>query len=620
MSQLADVHDAQFEDLLEVLHRTRGFDFTGYKRASLMRRVRRRMADVGIETFHEYSDHLELHAEEFTALFDTLLINVTGFFRDAAAWTTLRKRVVPAIVDGTDGWGNIRGWSAGCASGEEVYTLAMLLAEELGEADFMQRVKLYATDVDDGALTVARAAVYSDRALEAVPVDLREKYFERAGDRWAFRRDLRRSVICGRNDLTMDAPISRVDLLVCRNTLMYLTADTQANILRRFHFALNPTGVLFLGKAEMVLAHADLFSPVDLSNRLYHRVPASPARVLTSRAWPGPRKVAGRSRSVEVAAFDAAPVAQIVVDAGGALVLSNPRAEALLGVRSRDVGHPFHDLELSYRPLELRSLITQVVDSRRPARVADVAWQRAPGVDPVYLEITVTPLTMRGDRAGVVISFVDTSEAKRMRGELERANADLERAYEELHSINEELETTNEELQSTVEEFETTNEELQSTNEQLETMNTELVSTNDELHAVNGELRERRLELDQTGQFLQNLLASLGRAVIVLDRKRQVYAWSRNARDLWGLGPDEVEGCDFLTLDLGLPVAELTAPLARVLDAEPPTMVQLSVDAIDRRGRGQRLRVRITQLLHDGEVTGAVLVMNESATDTLDAS
>ncbi len=105
MSQLADVHDAQFEDLLEVLHRTRGFDFTGYKRASLMRRVRRRMADVGIETFHECSDHLELHAEEFTALFDTLLINVAGFFRDAAAWTTLRKRVIPAIVDGTDGWG-----------------------------------------------------------------------------------------------------------------------------------------------------------------------------------------------------------------------------------------------------------------------------------------------------------------------------------------------------------------------------------------------------------------------------------------------------------------------------------------------------------------------------------
>jgi len=499
VSQPADGDEAQFEELLEVLHRSRGFDFTSYKRASLMRRVRRRMADVGIGSFQEYSEHLELHAEEFTALFDTLLINVTGFFRDAAAWSALRERVLPNIVDETDGWGNIRGWSAGCASGEEVYTLAMLLAEELGEADFKQRVKLYATDIDEDALRRARTAVYSERQLEAVPAHLRAKYFEPMGSQWAFRRDLRRSVICGRNDLTADAPIGRVDVLLCRNTLMYLTADTQASILRRMHFALNPTGVLFLGKAETVLAHGDLFSPIDLPNRLFHKVPASPARVLNDRGWPGQRMAAGQSRSVARAAFDAAPVAQIVIDAAGSLVLANARAEALLGVKARDVGHPFHDLELSYRPLELRSLIKQVVESRRPARVADVAWQRAVGVDAVYLEITVSPLTVRGHRAGVAISFVDASEAKQMRGELERANLDLERAYEELRATNQELETTNEELQSAVEELETTNEELQSTNEELETMNTELVSTNDELHAVNGELRERRLELDQTG-------------------------------------------------------------------------------------------------------------------------
>jgi two-component system, chemotaxis family, CheB/CheR fusion protein len=227
--------DPHFEALLTYLKESRGFDFTGYKRSSLMRRVNRRMNQVDITDYQDYLDYLEVHPDEFTALFNTILINVTGFFRDADAWDYLRSEVLEPMVAGKPGDAPIRVWSAGCASGEEAYTLAMSLAETLGADAFRDRVKIYATDVDEEQLNEARQAIYGERAMEAVPPELAERYFEPNGNRFVFRKDLRRSVIFGRNDLVQDAPISRIDLIVCRNTLMYFNAETQAKILGRFH-------------------------------------------------------------------------------------------------------------------------------------------------------------------------------------------------------------------------------------------------------------------------------------------------------------------------------------------------------------------------------------------------
>jgi two-component system CheB/CheR fusion protein len=252
--------DPQFEALLVYLKEARGFDFTGYKRSSLMRRVGRRMAQVGVPDYADYLDYLQVHPEEFTALFNTILINVTGFFRDAEAWDCLRTEVLPEVIAGKDRDTPVRLWSAGCASGEEAYTLAMVVAETLGMDEFRRRVKIYATDVDEDGLNQARHAAYPERDIHGLAPELLERYFETVGNRYTFRKDLRRSVIFGRNDLVQDAPISRIDLLVCRNTLMYFNAETQARILSRFHFALAPAGVLFLGKAEMLLSHTNLFS------------------------------------------------------------------------------------------------------------------------------------------------------------------------------------------------------------------------------------------------------------------------------------------------------------------------------------------------------------------------
>lgn len=202
--------------LLLHLKENRGFDFTGYKRASLTRRVDYRMAEVGVGDYAEYLEYLEVHTEEFTALFNTILINVTSFFRDAEAWEYLRAEVLPSMLFAKAPDGVIRVWSAGCASGEEAYTLAMILAEALGVEEFRQRVKIYATDVDEEGLTHARQATYDERQVRAVPAELVERYFDQVGGRFYFRKDLRRLVIFGRNDLVQDAPISKIDLLVCR--------------------------------------------------------------------------------------------------------------------------------------------------------------------------------------------------------------------------------------------------------------------------------------------------------------------------------------------------------------------------------------------------------------------
>ncbi len=184
--------DPTFERLLTFLKESRGFDFTGYKRASLMRRVRHQMRQVGVDSFEEYLDVLQVHPEEFTTLFNTILINVTGFFRDPASWRHLENVIVPELIGRSD-HDHIRVWSAGCASGEEAYSLAMVFAEHLGVEQFRDRVKIYATDIDEDALAVARQAVYGERELRDVPIGHRDKYFDVQGNRFSFRKDLRRS-------------------------------------------------------------------------------------------------------------------------------------------------------------------------------------------------------------------------------------------------------------------------------------------------------------------------------------------------------------------------------------------------------------------------------------------
>ncbi|NGN66667.1 PAS domain-containing protein [Streptomyces sp. A7024] len=604
----------ELEELLVFLRESRGFDFSGYKRSSLGRRIRKRMSDVGMKSHADYRDLLETNAEEFNELFNTILINVTSVYRDPDAWTFLAREVLPELIGDAGPDDEIRVWSAGCSSGEEAYSLVILFAEALGIDECVKRVKIYGTDIDDEALRSARAGLYSAKELEPLSPELREKYFEPNGTQFSVRPDLRRRVIFGRHDITSDAPISRLDLLVCRNTLMYFNVEAQTQIVDRFHFALRDGGYLFLGKAEMLLNDTDRFDVVSMRQRVFRRRPGGSGP--TYHAPPAKfRPVTGvetanvsRTRQLRDLVLDAAPGAAVTVDADGLVALVNSHARQQFGLAVGDLGRPFQDLEISYRPVELRSLIDQARKQRRTLHVNGV--ERRSGEDLQYFDIAIQPLIgTKGQPLATHITFTDVTAATELQSEVRQVREELETAYEELQSTNEELETTNEELQSSIEELETTNEELQSTNEELETTNEELQSGNEELETMNDELRIRSDELDQAKAFLEGVMSSVAAGVVVLDPDMKVKSWNRGATELWGLRRDEVVDESFFGLEFGLPADELRPVIRQCLDtgkrAGPVT-----VPSVNRIGRSIDCAVHCSPF--EGHRGGVVLLMEDS--------
>jgi two-component system, chemotaxis family, CheB/CheR fusion protein len=428
----------EFEALLNYLKRMRAFDFTGYKRSSLQRRIQRRLQTINIDSYTDYIDYLEVHPDEFGRLFDTILINVTSFFRDPTAWEYIASDIIPQIIASKKADEPIRIWSAGCASGEEAYTIAMYMAEALGPERFRERVKIYASDLDEEALTQGRQATYSAREVANIPDPMLEKYFERTDQRFTFRKDLRRAVIFGRHDLVQDAPISRIDLLICRNVIMYFNSETQSRILSRFHFAVNDTGFLFLGKAEMLFTHASLFQPIDLRRRVFKKVPRITLRdrllVMTQAGDEEAANHLSKHVRFREAAFDASLVAQVVTDLNGFLVLANERARTLLGINVKDLGRPLLEFEMMFRIPEIRSKIDEVHSERRPVLLKEVDWVTSSG-DIRTLEIQLSPLFDNGSSfLGVSTTLTDVTQYRRLQEEIEHTNQELETAYEELQS------------------------------------------------------------------------------------------------------------------------------------------------------------------------------------------
>lgn len=613
MTELGARVDPSFEALLDFLKRNRGFDFSGYKRSSLVRRVVKRMNMVGLQGFTEYMDYLEVYPEEFVELFNTILINVTSFFRDKDTWDYVKESIVPRILMSSAPEGPIRVWSAGCASGQEAYTVAMVLCEALGEKQFHERVKIYATDIDEDALAEARSASYGLAQMENVSEDLRMKYFTQVNDRFVFRQDLRRTVIFGRHDLVQDAPISRLDLLICRNTLMYLNAETQSGIIARMHFALKNSGFLFLGRAEMLLSHTNLFTQIDLQNRVFAKS--------SKRQYDRPTVLGSTQRPKDGNYFEGYPLlrelsydssipAQIALDENGCLFLANNQARATFGLVSGDVGRPFQDLDISYRPLELRSLVERCILEKQTIKVQRTANNLA-GLGRIYA-VRLAPLLDESQQRtlGVCISFEDISEQESLSSQLGATNEELQTTKEELQSTNEELETTNEELQSTNEELETTNAELHSTNGELETTNEELQSINEALEVTNEELHSLAGNIDNRNIFLEAILSSIPSGVIAIDDQFQILVWNERSEDQWGLRAEEVVSKKLSDIDVGLPLHEVVKILIDpVTSAADHNNIKLS--AINRRGRSVSCDVRITKFNEPGQRRGWVILVDE---------
>jgi two-component system CheB/CheR fusion protein len=359
-----------------------------------------------------------------------------------------------------------------------------------------------------------------------------------------------------------------------------------------------------------------MFQPIDLKRRIFQTVPKVKHRNrLLLLAQAGREDIVPQAPNharLREAAFELSSDAQFVLDPHGVLVAVNAAARRQFTLLDSDVGTPLQDLEISYRPAELRALIDRARQERREVAQRGVAWEQNGAVR--FLDVIVTPL-FDEDRGplGVRVSFVDVTPLKSLQDELMHSKQELETAYEELQSTNEELETTNEELQSTVEELETTNEELQSTNEELETMNEELQSTNEELQTMNDELRNRSTELNSSNAFLESLFTSLRSAFVVLDRELRVQVWNTGALDMWGVRPEEAQGTSFFNLDIGLAVGELHQPLREILSGAAAHR-ELTVHATNRRGKPIQCHIAIAPLVGaEKTITGAILLMDDAS-------
>ncbi len=576
-------------DLLTYVSQHANMDFRSYKPSTILRRISRRMVIAHAQNLRDYTDYLRTHPEEVAELVKSFLINVTGFFRDRDAFEFLKDFAMPEVIErGRQDGRMFRAWSAGCSTGEEAYSVAILLAELLGSELPEWNIKIFATDLDDEAVTFARRGLYPEKLLSDLPPAFIDRYFERIDHGYRVTKSVRQMVIFGTQDLTRGIPFPRMDLVVCRNLLIYLKPELQQDILDLFAYSLHQTnGFLFLGKAETARPSKATFDMINKKWKVYRCVNGP-------MALPGPGKamsirqaewqaVARRVDAVEKMTdgidemtplrrinevmFRYLPIGIAVIDRSYRIVTVNAAARRLLGIRDIAAEQDFLHTARGLPYTEVRQAIDAAFTEHSTATLPDIETENGSGR---FLSLTIMPAHI--DDGGIqlaVVTVTDVTESITTKQRLEdiqseqtkileelggtnkrlsAMNTELQEANEELQSANEELMLTQEELQATNEEFEATNEELQATNEELETNNEELQATNEELQTTNDELGARSAELQETTRELTDAREKLSANVqqfpyyvlIVKGAKLQVAGY--NARYALLFGENDPKG------------------------------------------------------------------------------
>ncbi|MBV8121639.1 MAG: PAS domain-containing protein [Alphaproteobacteria bacterium] len=543
------------------LLRTRtGHDFSEYKERTFQRRVQRRMQVVQTTKLEEYAERLQQQPEEISALFRDLLIGVTEFFRDPAAFKTLQTAVIPKLFADKGADEEVRVWVAGGSTGEEAYSIAILLREQLEKLASPPRVQIFATDIDEAALTIARAARYPAATVKSVSADRLQRFFVHEGGSYRLVKELRDMCIFSIHSIIRDPPFSRLDLISCRNLLIYLKPSLQAQIIPLFHYSLHPGGYLFLGPSENVARHSELFSTVDRESRLFHRrdlvsrMPLPLRQFLPATRQNGAAREDGQNRPLQhsdllrrVAATlieHFAPAHVIVDEAGQALYFSAGTGKYLQAAP----GPPSRDIVAMARPglrADLRAALQNAKTTGRRAVRDRIVVQINGGIQ--MISLAVEPIN-EGKEAVYGVVFTDRGPVRpeeehdgpRRESEdntVQQIERELQETRERLQSTIEELETANEEFRASNEELLSVNEELQSTNEELETSKEELQSVNEELQTVNSELSSKIEELDRVNADLNNLFQSTGVATVFLDRDLVIRNFTPAVTALFNLIP-----------------------------------------------------------------------------------
>ncbi|HEY2975674.1 MAG TPA: chemotaxis protein CheB [Pyrinomonadaceae bacterium] len=587
-----DVPQTNEQALLDIFTQLRvrtGHDFSNYKRATILRRIERRLGLNELPGLPAYTRFLREKPQEVNALMKDLLISVTNFFRDPESMETLASKIIPKLSAGKTPEDPVRVWVAGCATGEEAYSIAMLLSENLSTGGGFPNLQVFATDLDQEAVQIAREGYYKDAEVADVSPERLRRFFTRAIHGYRVRRELREVTLFAVHNLIKDPPFSHVDLISCRNLLIYLNRTAQNRALEVLHFALNPSGYLFLGTSESIDVAGDLFVVEDKDHRIFRSRPVPP------RAFPIPEIASKRgllplterergseetraSERLSYAALHQRLLEQygppsIIVNEDYDIVHLSDRAGRYLQMGG---GEPSHNLLRIVRPelrLELRTALYQAVHDRTNVEVPGLRVDTDNGFRMV--NIIVRPVLREEDttRGFILVLFEegkDTAEGvarvsvadepivQRLEAELAHSRAQIQATVEQYEIQQEELRASNEELQAM-------NEELRSTAEELETSKEELQSINEELTTVNQELKIKIEELSLANNNFQNLMNSTNIGTIFLDRTLRVKLFTPSAQETFNLIPADV-GRPLLDITSTLKEANLLADMQSVLN------------------------------------------------------
>ena len=570
----------------EELRRKIGHDFSQYKRSTMMRRVQRRMQVIGMTSADDYVKRLRDNEKEADLLFRDLLINVTCFFRDAEAFDFLRREIIPDLLRGRGVADTIRIWTPGCSSGEEAYSLAMLVSEYISRMDVKPRVQIFATDIDEAMLQKARYARYPHSAVRDLPPELLDRYFFPQDDDYCLVQSIRDMVRVSNHNLIKDPPFSRIDMVVCRNLLIYLNPSLQQRLIPVFHYALRIGGWLFLGSADNIATRNDLFETVDTGARVFKRKGGPRQSVTMPLALdllnPHPADTNGNGNgngngvTPPLERLDATARAvmehyappHVVVNLSNDIIRSSARTSRYLELA---VGAPSERItDLAKRGL--RSHIRAILDNTR--RTGQRTSKRDIEVDDGDRRIRVN-LTGHPLNSEEILLLFQESAAPIEDKDVTELNEHIA-DDDNVRQLEDELDETRTKLRTTVEELETSNEELKSSNEEMMSMNEELQSTNEELATVNEELKNKVDQLARTNSDLQNFIESTEVPTVFLDSKLRIRSFTPSTKSLFR----------FQEQDKGRPLSDLVSrarmdfePLARqVLQTGVPVEHELSMD------------------------------------------
>ncbi|MBT9520030.1 MAG: PAS domain-containing protein, partial [Dechloromonas sp.] len=571
----SEAKSSAFEKICILLRAQTGHDFSLYKKSTIYRRVERRMGVHRLGGIADYVSFLQTNPQEVDLLFKELLIGVTSFFRDPAAWAYLQEEVLPGMIRAKTHDNLLRAWVAGCSSGEEAYTLAMIFCEAMDHAKSANRIDLqiFATDLDPDAIAKARQGIYPSTIASDVSPERLARFFVEENGRFRICQEIRQMVVFAPHNVTMDPPFTRLDILTCRNVLIYLGADLQKRLMPLFHYSLKPGGALFLGSAESIGNFAELFSPLEARARIYRREEAkqklidiefptrhaddSPNHTLTAPLNMPPVNLQTLADQLLLQKFSPAAV---LTNADGDVLFISGRTGKYLEPAAGKANWNIHAMAREGLRQELILALPKALRTAETVHLKNLTIQG--DGDTQCIDLTVHPINEAGALHGMVmIVFTDVAAAKpqskrRTGKQLADARvAELEQAFltarEEAQSIREEMQTSHEELKSTNEELQSTNEELQSTNEELTTSKEEMQSLNEELQTVNAELQSKVDEWSATSNDMKNLLNSTDIATVFLDNMLHVRHFTSQATKIF----------KFIPSDIGRPLADIVHKL-----------------------------------------------------------